>query len=115
MARGFVASRSQSLWARVIARTRTQASGSDEPARDDWLPEDLSVFGISASPVFLGVLQAYRRFRTLRAMLSTGSGHVGRWNLKDPRKMEGQGLSEHALNRAGKLPRRTRAGGVEIL
>ena len=44
---------------------RLQAS--DEPARDDWLPERLSVFGISTlPPVFLDVLQAYGRFRPLR-------------------------------------------------
>ena len=39
----------------------------DAPARDDWLPERLSVFGISTlPPIFLDLLQSYGRFRPLR-------------------------------------------------
>jgi exodeoxyribonuclease V gamma subunit len=44
---------------------RLQAVG--KPAEEDWLPERLSVFGISTMPpIFLDVLQAYGRFRPLR-------------------------------------------------
>ena len=39
----------------------------EKPAEDDWLPERLSVFGISTlPPIFLDVLQTYGRFRPLR-------------------------------------------------
>jgi exodeoxyribonuclease V gamma subunit len=38
----------------------------DNPAEEHWLPERLSVFGISTlPPIFLDVLQAYGRFRPL--------------------------------------------------
>ena len=74
----------KSLGFETLPEKVEQLKQLDAPKRADWLPERLSVFGVSTMPpLFLDVLQAYGKFRLLKNIFLQNAPFFGeRWSQK---------------------------------
>ena len=80
----------KSLGFETLPENVEQLKQLDAPKRADWLPERLSVFGVSTMPpLFLDVLQAYGEFRSLKIFSLQPAPVFGRGGV---RKMEVAGF-----------------------
>lgn len=102
----------QSLGFETLPEKVEQIRQLPKPKRADWLPERLSVFGVSTMPpLFLDVLQAYGQFRPLKifslqpAPVFWGEVESEKWKLRALKRAElqaGHPVDESILSdRAG--------------
>ena len=85
----------QSLGFETLPEKVEQLRQMSEPKRADWLPERLSVFGVSTMPpLFLDVLQAYGQFLSLKifslqpAPVFWGEVESEKWKLRALKRAE---------------------------